>query len=78
MAVLSIIIACGMKLEVLSLFGTKYAIFELDGDGDPVEVSSAVELRDHLRNRGLSEQQISEVIEDLETEPRQIRVTVSR
>jgi hypothetical protein len=67
-----------MKLEVLKLFGNKYAVFDMDGEDDPVEVSSAVELRGHLHNRGLSEQQISEVLEDLKTEPRQIRLTVSR
>jgi hypothetical protein len=67
-----------MKLEVLRLLGDTYAIFEVDGVGNPVEFSSARELRDHLRSRGLSEQQISEAIEDLNTEPRQIRLTVSR
>jgi hypothetical protein len=66
-----------MKLEVLRLFESKYAVFNLDGKDDPVEVSSAVELRDHLRNRGLSEQQIREAMENLQTEHRQIRLTVN-
>ena len=67
-----------MKLEVLKLFGSKYAVFDLDGEADPVEFSSAVELKDRLRNSGLSEQQINDALEDLKTGPRQIRITISR
>ena len=67
-----------MKLEVLKLFGSKYAVFDLDGKDDPVEFSSALELKDRLRNSGMSEQQINDAMEDLKTEPRQIRITISR
>jgi hypothetical protein len=65
-----------MKLEVLKLFGSRYAIFDLDGEHDPVEVSSPQELRDHLRNRGLSGQQIAKAIEGLETGLRQIWLVI--
>jgi hypothetical protein len=66
-------IAGHMKLEVLRLLGNTYAIFEVAGR---VYFSRGVE--DHLRGRGLSEQQIKEAIEGLNTEPRQMRLTVSR
>jgi hypothetical protein len=67
-----------MKLEVLGLFNGNYAIFELDEDCDPVEVSSAAELRDQLRNRRLTERQISEALADLKTPPRKITIMVNR
>jgi hypothetical protein len=66
----------GMRIEVLGMFGGNYAIFELDGEGDPVEISSDAELRGHLRTRGLTEQQISNAIADLKAEPRKITLTV--
>ena len=66
------------------MFRGNYAIYEMDGEGDPVEVSSDTELvssdtelRDHLRNRGLTDQQISKAMEDLKAAPRKIRLAVN-
>jgi hypothetical protein len=67
-----------MTIEVLWLFGGNYVIFELDGDRDPLELSSADEVRDHLRSFGLSEYQIDAVMEDVKTEPRRVTLTVNR
>ena len=73
-----------MRIEVLGMFRGNYAIYEMDGEGDPVEVSSDTELvssdtelRDHLRNRGLTDQQISKAMEDLKAAPRKIRLAVN-
>ena len=65
-----------MEIEVLGMLGGNYIIIEVDGDAAPVQVSSPEELRDHLRNRGLTERQITKAIEALKPEPRRIRLTI--
>jgi hypothetical protein len=65
-----------MTIEVLWLFGGNYAIFDLDGHRDPLELSSADDLRDHLRSLGFSEYQIDAAMEDVKTEPRRVMLTV--
>lgn len=58
-------------------FCSSPAIFELDGDDDPLEFSSAAELRDHLLSLGLREQQIDEAMEGVKAEPRKIRLKIN-
>jgi hypothetical protein len=65
-----------MEIEVLGMLGGNYIIIEVDGDAAPVQVPSPEELRDHLRDRGLTERQITKAIEALKPEPRRIRLTV--
>jgi hypothetical protein len=52
-----------MEIEVLGMLCGNYIIIEVDGDAAPVQVSSPGELRDHLRDRGLTELQIAKALE---------------
>ena len=51
-----------MEIEVLGMLGGNYIIIEVDGEAPPVQVSSPGELRDHLRDGGLTEQEITKAI----------------
>jgi hypothetical protein len=48
------------RIEIFGMFGGNYEIFELEGEGDPTEVASDAQLREHLLNRGMRDQQITQ------------------
>jgi hypothetical protein len=66
------------QLAVLGLLNSSsYTIFELDGEGGPIELSSEAEFSNWLRDRGLSQPQITQAIEDVKTASRIIRLTTN-
>lgn len=53
------------QVQIDGTFDGGYVIVELSGADAPISVSSDSDLRDYLRERGLSDSEIAQTIKDL-------------